>query len=109
PIVINEVLSRTDLPPPTDSIELFNPTGTNVHMGGWFLSDDFNTPKKFRIPDGTTIPPGGFLVFTEGDFNAGGAGFALSSDGDEVWLFSADGSMNLTGYAHGFSFGAAEN
>src|SRR6185369_15082701 len=55
PIVINEALTRSDVPPPTDSIELFNPTGTNVNIGGSFLSDDFNTPKKFRIPDGTTL------------------------------------------------------
>ena len=54
-------------------------------MGGWYLSDDFKTPKKYRIPDGTTLAAGGFLVFDESQFNAGGAGFALSSGGDEVY------------------------
>src|SRR5262249_39218435 len=34
--------------------------------------------------------------------------FAFSSKGDEVYLFSADGT-NLTGYVQGYSFGAAEN
>ena len=108
-MVINEVLSRTDTPPPTDSIELFNPTTNTVNLGGWFLSDDFNTPKKFRIADGTMIAPGGFKVFTEADFNLGGLGFAFSSLGDEAWLFSGDAQTNLTGYVHGFRFGAAEN
>src|SRR5262249_14237995 len=28
-------------------------------------------------------------------------------DGDEIYLFSADASGNLTGYSHGFHFGAA--
>lgn len=109
PVYINEILSRTDVPPPADSIELFNPNAGPVNLGGWFLSDDFATPKKFRIPDGVTVPGGGYLVFTEADFNAGGSGFALSSDGDEAWLFSADASGNLTGWAHGTRFGAADN
>ena len=33
---------------------------TDVDLGGWFLTDDFNTPKKFRIPDGTMIAAGGY-------------------------------------------------
>ena len=107
PVVINELLTAST-PPNVDAIELFNPTTNTVNMGGWFLSDDFNTPKKFRIPDSTTIAPHGFAQFTEADFNPAGSGFALSSDGDEVWLFSGDGASNLTGYMHGFRFGAAE-
>jgi len=109
PILVNEVLSRTDTPPLTDAIELFNPLNQSVLAGGWFITDDFNTPKKFRIPDGSAIPAGGFLVFTEADFNPGGQGFAFSAAGDEAWLFSADAAGNLTGYLHGFAFGAAED
>ena len=26
-----------------------------------------------------------------------------------MWLFSGDAQTNLTGYVHGFAFGAAEN
>ena len=112
PVVINEVLTRTDTPPPSDSIELFNPAATHVNLGGWFLTDDFNTPGKYRIPDDTIIAPGGFLVFDESQFNpvpGTPPAFALSSLGDQVWLFSADPAGNLTGYAHGFDFGAAED
>ncbi len=109
PIYINEILSRTDVPPPFDSIEVFNPNAAPVNIGGWFLSDDFTTPKKFRIPDGTLVPAGSYVVFTEADFNFGGAGFALSSDGDEAWIYSADPAGNLTGWAHGTRFSAADN
>jgi hypothetical protein len=111
-IVINEVLSRTDVPPPLDSLELYNPTPHAVNLGGWFLSDDFNTPKKFRIPDGTVIGAGDYLVFDELQFNPRPGvppSFAFSSDGDEAWLFSGDAATNLTGYVHGFAFGAAED
>jgi hypothetical protein len=109
PVLITEALTRSETPPPTDSIELHNPTGTNVNLGGWFLTDDFNAPKKFRIPDGTNVAAGGYLAFDESQFNAGGLGFALGSDGDEVWLFSGDAATNLTGYVHGHKFGGADN
>jgi hypothetical protein len=111
PIRINEALTHTDLPQ-VDAIELFNPTTTNVDVGGWFLSDDFATPKKFRIPSPTVIAPGGFALFTETNFNplpGVPPSFSLGSDGDEVWLFSGDASTNLTGWLHGWSFGPAQN
>ncbi len=108
PILVNEALTHTD-PPQLDALELHNPAATNVDIGGWFLSDDFNSPKKFRVPPGTVIAPGGFVTFAETNFNPGGGGFALGSDGDEVWLFSGDAGTNLTGYFHGHDFGAAQN
>jgi hypothetical protein len=109
PIRINEALTRSDVPPPTDTIELYNPTGAAVDVGGWYLTDDFNSPKKYQLPPGTVLAPGGYGLFDESQFTPGGTGFALGSDGDEVWLFSADAGGNLTGYVHGFRFGAAED
>lgn len=108
-VVISEALTRTDVPPPTDTVELFNPTGQAVDVGGWYLSDDFNTPRKFRIPAGTVVVAGGWTTFDEGQFNAGTAAFALGSDGDEIWLFSANAAGELTGYVHGHRFGAADD
>lgn len=107
-ILINEVLTHTDLPF-VDTIELFNPTAQAVDLSGWFLTDDFSTAKKYRIPNGTVISAGGYLIFDESHFNPGGNGFALSSAGDEAYLFSGDANTNLTGYAHGYSFGASAN
>jgi len=109
PVLITEALTRTDLPPPTDTIELHNPTAQPANIGGWWLTDDFNTPAKYRIPNGTTIASNGYVTFNESQFNVGATAFALSSDGDEVWLFSADAAGNLTGYVHGHSFGAADD
>ena len=112
PIRISEVLTHTD-PPQRDTIELFNPTPSPVNVGGWFLSDDFTNAMKFRITNGCVIPAGGFVTFDETLFtNAATAlvPFALSSLGDEVFVFSGDpASTNLTGYRHGFNFGAADN
>ena len=70
PVLINEVLTHTDLPQ-VDAIELHNPGPLPIDVGGWFLTDDANEAKKFRIPDATTIPAGGYLVFDETDFSIG--------------------------------------
>lgn len=107
-VLVNEALTHTD-PPQVDTVELFNPGASAVNLGGWFLSDDFGEPRKFRIPDPTLVPAGGFVLFDETQFNAGGpAGFSFSALGDEVYLFSGDGT-NLTGYVHGFKYGTAAN
>lgn len=112
PIIINEALTHSDPAPPYDTIELHNPSASDADLGGWFLTDDFRAPKKFRIPPGTTIPARGYRVFDETDFNVSGGGntaFSLSSQGEEVYLFSADANGNLTGYCHGFDFGPARS
>ena len=111
PIVINEVLTHTDAPA-LDAIELFNPTANAVDLSGWFLTDDLRTPAKFKIPNGTSIPAGGYLVFDEDDFNKTPGvppSFTLSSQGDEVYLYSATADGTLTGYSQGFQFRAAAN
>ncbi|HLP77811.1 MAG TPA: lamin tail domain-containing protein, partial [Candidatus Paceibacterota bacterium] len=107
-ILVNEALTHTDLPE-LDSVELFNPTTNDVSIGGWFLSDDFYTPKKFRIPNGTTIPANGYAVFNESQFNTGTNAFRFSEYGEWVYLFSGDATTNLTGYVHGYEFGEAPN
>ncbi len=108
PVIVNEVLTHTDLPE-LDAIELFNPATTSVNLGGWFLSDDFYVPKKYRIPNGTMIPAGGYLVFNENQFNTGANAFRLSEYGESAYLFSGDASTNLTGYVQGNEFAAAPN
>jgi hypothetical protein len=108
PVIINELLTHTDLPQ-VDAIELLNPTAVEANISGWFLSDDFASPKKFRVPDNTIIPAGGYVVFYESNsFGVGPNAFAISSKGDETYLYSGNGT-NLTGYLQGYSFGAAEN
>ena len=109
-LVINEILANS-FPGQKDTIELYNPTGSPVDLGGWFLTDDSNKPKRFRIPGGTQIAGGGYRVFTSDDFNptpGSGTSFGLSANGGEVYLFSGDASSNLTGYMSGFGFGASD-
>jgi hypothetical protein len=111
-VIINEVLSHSD-PPYDDAIELFNPTTNAVPIGGWFLSDSLQQPKKFRIPDNLSLGPGGYAVFYENQFNAdtnSPSSFGLSSvAGDEVVLSEADVDGNLTGFRTSLEFGPSES
>ncbi|MES2572689.1 MAG: lamin tail domain-containing protein, partial [Verrucomicrobiota bacterium] len=101
-VVINEVLAHPGAGAGA-AIELFNPALSPADISGWWLSNEQQVPKKFRIPQGTVIAPGGYLVFTAAQF---GADFTLAATGDAAWIFSADSNGALTGYVHGFDFGA---
>ncbi|MBN2475332.1 MAG: lamin tail domain-containing protein [Pirellulales bacterium] len=113
-VVVNEVLSHTD-EPWTDVIELYNTTGEPIDLSGWYLSDSNNDYLKFRIPDGTTIVSGGYVVFDEDDFNPtpldpAPSHFALDgAHGDDVWLMAADAAGRLTRFVDHVEFGAAAN
>jgi hypothetical protein len=111
PIVVNEVLAHTDLPQ-RDAVELYNPTDLDADVSGWYLTDNSAALKKYRLPAGSIIPAAGYLVFDESQFNTGTAGntaFAFSATGEEVYLTSANSATELTGYSHGFAFGASFN
>jgi len=108
PVLVNEALTHSD--PGSDWIELCNPASTNADISGWFLTDNFYNPKRYQIPAGTVLAPGSYLVFVgTNSFELGANGFKLSEYGEQVYLFSADATTNLTGYYHGFDFGAAPN
>jgi hypothetical protein len=108
-VVINEVMTHT-FAVAQDFIELHNPTASPADVSGWYLTDDKDFPKKFRIPANRIIPAGGYIVFNEAEFNPTpglGGSFSLNAENDDVYLFSGNAAGDLTGYSHGFSFGAA--
>ena len=110
PILVSEALANSG-PMAEDFIELHNPGAAAVDVSGWYLTDDPQMPAKYRIPAGTMIAAGGYAVVNGSQFNAqpGQPGsFALGSDGDDAWIFSADAAGTLTGWSHGFSFGAQD-
>ena len=104
-VVINEILAHTD-GYPNDWIELHNTTGSLINIGDWYLSDDNLDLTKYKIAPGTSIAAGGYIVFTQDDDF--GAAFALSENGEILYLHSGDGS-GITGYSEEESFGASES
>lgn len=111
-VLINEILAHTDLPQ-RDTIELTNPTDAAVDVSELFLSDDGNDLFKFQIPSNTIIQPGGFLIFDELDFNPNPENpsdndFALSANGDEVFLTRRNG-LGEPEFVDAVQFGATLN
>ena len=110
-VVINEILSHTDLPE-LDSIELHNTTGAAIDLSHWYLSDTRDQYTRFRIPAGTSIPANGFIVFDEADFNSSGTpdDFALSgSRGDDVYLLEANAAGTPLRFVDHVEFGGSFN
>jgi hypothetical protein len=110
-VVINEVLAHAHAVA-SDWIELYNTTGTAIDIGGWFLSDDKDALFKYEIAAGTIIEPYNYIVLYE-DLNFGNeddagshAAFALSENGDVLYLSSAENGV-LTGYRAVEEFGAS--
>ena len=111
-VVINEVLSHSHAIDP-DWIELYNTTAEPIDIGGWFLSDSSNDLRKYEIAAGTIIDPDDYVLFYEntqfGNPNGNGTrtAFALSENGDEVYL-SSGSNGELTEYRIVEDFGASE-
>ncbi len=111
-LVINEVLSHSD-PPLEDAVEFHNSSDALIDISGWWLSDEKSALQKYQIPPNTSVPPGGYLVLYENQFNPSPgalASFAFNSaHGDAVHLSAVDAIGNLTGYRATASFDAAES
>lgn len=89
-----------------DMVEVVNSGSQRVDLSGWFLSDDLESPRKYRFPDETQLGPWEILAVTSRQFGGSGAtGFGLDADGEEIYLFSADRAGVLTGYCDGMEFG----
>ena len=58
----NEGGLRTQAGVAADWIELANDGLDPVDLSGWHLTDRADAPTKWRIPHGTIIPAGGYLV-----------------------------------------------
>ncbi len=110
-IVINEVLAHTD-PPLEDAVELYNAGTNTVDLSGWYLSDDPGELAKFRIPEGTILPPHGYVVFYEYQFNLNNplVPFSFNSPvGDEAILSVLDKTGRPQWIVDAVRFGATAN
>lgn len=90
-VVINEFVAKG-----TEWIELFNPTGSSVDIGGWTVTSQAGGsggPLDYTVPPGTVLPPGGYHAFNTG-------GDRLSNDGDVIRLSEpgAPAPADVVGY-----------
>jgi hypothetical protein len=103
-VFINELMTRGNGAFP-DFVEFFNPNDHAVDLGGWWLSDERNSPFQYNLPAGTVVPARGYLALEESQF---GARVGFSGEGERCYLFSADTTGVLTGYSHGLAFAGAD-
>ena len=76
----------------SDWIEIFNGDDVNVYLGDLYLTDNFNDPGKWQLPD-VVLSPGGFiLIWADGTTTPGSghASFKLAKEGEEIGIYSAD-------------------
>jgi len=83
-----------------DWVELHNHASTTADVSGWTLSNTLNDLDKFVFPDGTTIPPYGYLVVwavgkdvTVTEESGFYAPFKVSSAGETIVLGTAESTV----------------
>jgi endonuclease/exonuclease/phosphatase family metal-dependent hydrolase len=95
-VVLNEFLPDPYVLYTSEWIELYNPQVLDADLSGYIL-DDITTggTAPYTIPQGTTIPGEGYLVFYQGV-----TGLALNNDGDTVNLIQPDGTTVQDSYTY---------
>ena len=86
-----------------DYIELRNPGGGSVNIGGWSLTDDALVPTLWTFPSVVLQPDERLLVFASGKGLAGPPGelhasFQLDGDGEYLALVRPDGVTVQTSF-----------
>ncbi len=109
PIRINEFMAqntsglRDENNQYEDWVELYNTSNQAVNVGGMWVTDDITRP-KFQIPANFAIPAfGTMLIWCDEDGTQGPlhANFKLSSGGEDLALFAADGITLLESMSFG--------
>jgi hypothetical protein len=99
-LVINEVMARNSSFRAdqdgvySDWIELYNTSSSPISTQGMYLTDDRNKPLQWSMPDRTIQANDYLIVWANGSVENGlNANFKLSSNGENVQLSYADGTV----------------
>ncbi len=131
-VKINEVFydaaSGQGAEPYAEWIELYNSSDSDMDLSGWMIADDPDpngtSEGRFRIPDGTVLPAGGFLVLaynadtfaaywdTTGiqviAYGDSAQYLSLANSGDDLHLFDASQTeVDAMWYGNGGDMGAS--
>jgi len=107
-VFINEWMADnvTTLADPADNdfedwFEIYNPGDAIADLSGFYLGTSLTNKTAFRIPDGYTIEPRGYLlVWADSETGQNStnrsdlhAGFKLAKSGDAIGIFAPDGTV----------------
>jgi len=95
-VIINEVIpeNHSILMDPvfkqfSDVIELHNVSNKTQDVSSFFISDDPDEPEKWRIPNNTNIPSGGYVIVYADDLDTlNHTSFRLSLNGETIALYN---------------------
>src|SRR5512146_366043 len=99
---INEIMSLNALTTKDENglasawFEISNPTGEDIALDGYSVTDDFNTPGKSVLPSGAAVPAHGYLILWADQNPAAGAthtALVLPATGGSIGLARPDGSF----------------
>lgn len=123
PVRINEVLTSNlmgitdEVGQLEDWVEIYNPGPQAVDLAGYYFTDTFDDPMRWRVPSGipefTVVPAGGYRLFwADDDANQGWnhMTFRFSASGEHLAFRSPDGftvvdSLFLPALAPDISYG----
>jgi len=78
----------------SDWIELYNTTGGDIDLSGYYVTDDLDEPLKWQIPRGTVVPGGSFLLlWADGQDVGYHTSFKLNRAGEQLGLHAPDGLL----------------
>ncbi len=99
-IVVNEFMARNistiqdDADEYEDYIEIYNTSNASVYLGDKFLSDEFDRPSKWQLPDQFLAADGYIMIWADDEWEQGAthATFKLDGDKDEIYIFDHAGT-----------------
>lgn len=95
-----------------DWVELKNCSDEPVNLSDYYLTDSLNDPCQFQLPELTLQPGELYIVFCSGDVSLSTshcthAPFAISAEGEALYLFSSDGSLSDRMFIHDTPYGGS--
>lgn len=95
-----------------DWVELKNCSDAPVNLADYYLTDSLNDPCQFPLPEKTLQPGELYIVFCSGDASLSTsrcthAPFAISAEGEALYLFSSDGSLSDRMFIHQTPYGGS--
>lgn len=88
----------------SDWVEINNPDGVALNLGGWYLTDTATNKTKWQFP-AVSLPAGGYLIVWASNKNRRDpakplhTNFALSSGGEYLGLIKPDGATVASDFA----------
>ena len=99
-IVINEVLPQNQ----GGFVEFYNPTGADIDIGSWYLSDSVSNLTKYQIPGSLIVPAGGFvsISYSQASLTAGSPTVIYLTEDDGTTIVNGiDTAMPIDGRSLG--------